>query len=111
MNARITKAEAALLTPNPPSRSAVQVQAHHFAAPRDQDKAAVNALGQVARRTGEALAALAGAVLTWPARRAAYDRLMRMTDRELADIGLTRADIPRVLVSGSANDNAPRRAA
>jgi uncharacterized protein YjiS (DUF1127 family) len=67
-------------------------------------------------RLGEALGALGSALLHWPARRRAYADLMNLTDRELADIGLTRADIPRVFdptfTLPAANSNeAPRKAA
>ena len=37
-----------------------------------------------------AFSALWQAVTTWPSRRAAYEQLRGLTDRELADIGLTR---------------------
>jgi uncharacterized protein YjiS (DUF1127 family) len=37
-----------------------------------------------------------GRVASWRARHAAMAELAGMTDRELADVGLSRADIPRV---------------
>lgn len=36
----------------------------------------------------------------WRTRRAAQAELSRLTDRELADIGLTRQEIPAVVVRG-----------
>ncbi len=47
-----------------------------------------------------AFAALWQAVTTWPARRAAYEQLRGLTDRELADIGLTRGEIAMVFDPG-----------
>lgn len=45
---------------------------------------------------GQALAAIGTALATWPERRATYEKLRRLTDRELADIGIARGDITRV---------------
>lgn len=45
---------------------------------------------------GQALAAIGTALATWPERRATYEKLRFLTDRELADIGIDRADITRV---------------
>ncbi len=42
------------------------------------------------------LAWLADTIEAWRDRRAAYERLRMMSDRELADIGLTRSEITRV---------------
>lgn len=41
-------------------------------------------------------AALGRTLAEYPTRRRAYDELQAMTDRELADIGLTRYDVNRV---------------
>ena len=111
MDARITKAEAALLIPTPPSRRAEQAEALRLAAARQHKEATLNAIRRAVRATGDAIAAVAGAIIAWPARRATYERLHRLNDRELADIGLTRADIPRVFAADFANDNGARRAA
>jgi uncharacterized protein YjiS (DUF1127 family) len=37
---------------------------------------------------------------TWRARRAAQAELTNLSDRELADIGVTRQQIPEVIISG-----------
>ncbi len=64
-----------------------------------------------ARRRG-LLARLASAVTerfaAWNARRVAIEELAGMTDRELADIGLSRADIPRVTEKNFADEHASR---
>jgi uncharacterized protein YjiS (DUF1127 family) len=44
----------------------------------------------------------------WNARRVAVEELTGMTDRELADIGLSRADIPRVSEQEFAEEHASR---
>ncbi|QYU69949.1 DUF1127 domain-containing protein [Leptolyngbya sp. 15MV] len=52
-------------------------------------------------------------LLTWPRRRATYETLRLMSDRQLADIGLERAEIARVfepdfrLPAQVANSNLP----
>jgi uncharacterized protein YjiS (DUF1127 family) len=42
------------------------------------------------------LRAWVAAFVAWREKRAAINELQMLTDRELADIGLTRADVPRV---------------
>ena len=39
-------------------------------------------------------------VVTWPRRQAVLDELSRLTDRELSDIGLSRAELRSVFVRG-----------
>ena len=46
----------------------------------------------------------------WAARRTALAELSGMTDRELADIGLSRSDIPRVTEPGFVEQHAGRGA-
>jgi uncharacterized protein YjiS (DUF1127 family) len=53
-----------------------------------------------ASRPGSIFANLLGAVTAWNERRATEDALSRLTDRELADVGLTRGDIPRIAAGG-----------
>jgi uncharacterized protein YjiS (DUF1127 family) len=45
----------------------------------------------------QGFARLADLVLGWPARRRLRAELTALTERELADIGLTRGDIGRVI--------------
>jgi len=51
--------------------------------------------------TGRQVKKLVAAVQTNLKQRAAESQLQRMTDRELADIGLSRADIPFVIRGGA----------
>jgi uncharacterized protein YjiS (DUF1127 family) len=48
----------------------------------------------------KAVGRLVTALLTWPERQNTYESLRQMSDRELADIGLTRGDIARVFEPG-----------
>jgi len=48
------------------------------------------------RQIGDGLAYLGQSVKTWAARQATMSELGAMSDRELADIGLSRGDLPRV---------------
>lgn len=114
MNAITAKAEAALLIPTPPSRREEEIEAIRLSAIRARDEATLGTIGRVARRAAAAVAELVETVATWPRRQQTYENLARLTDRELADIGLTRGDIARVFdedFARGANDNAPRRAA
>lgn len=89
MNARISKPQLdadALL----PAMKLNEAQAIALAAMKKRDEA----VGSWLRN---AVIAAFRAVADYPARRRAYDELTSLSDRELADIGLTRADIPRVL--------------
>lgn len=98
MDARITKAEAALLLPATiiPSRRQAEVEALRLHAIAARDAAIATGF----RRAGQAVLAaaegLVRALLTFPARVQTYHALRRLSDRELRDIGMTRFDIPRV---------------
>jgi uncharacterized protein YjiS (DUF1127 family) len=48
------------------------------------------------RRIGDGLASLAQGVRDWTDRQATLSEMGMMSDRELADIGLSRGDVPRV---------------
>ncbi len=81
MNMRVAKEEIALLMPTTLS--------HYADEPRF-----------VAESTGRSLFSRIKAAITWiseiPARHAVLMELNEMSDRELADIGLQRADLTRV---------------
>ena len=62
-----------------------QVEAIRFAAGRARDAALAQGMAHAVRR-----------VLGWPARLRARAELSALSNRELADIGLTRGDIDRV---------------
>lgn len=49
-----------------------------------------------AGRIGQAFAALVGAVVDWNDKRVTRDALATLSDRELDDIGLSRADIENI---------------
>jgi uncharacterized protein YjiS (DUF1127 family) len=98
MDARITKAEAALLLPATtiPSRRQAEVEALRLGAIAARDEAIAQAFRRAGRALLDAAEALARALLTFPARRQTYQALRGLSDRELRDIGMNRFDIPRV---------------
>lgn len=117
MNPRRTQEQIGLFA-TPPAAAAIE--AHRAEAARLRDAALAALLRRGFRVLGQALAAVGGAVATWPRKRAAYQALRGLTDRELADIGMTRGEIARVFEPGftmpaaPANSNqapAPSRAA
>ncbi len=61
-----------------------------------------------ARAVGNALRWFVTTVAEWRERQAAYERLRLMSDRELADIGLTRDQIARVFAPEAAAERCPR---
>jgi len=82
MSARITKAEVAFLFPFPRSDAADRNEALHLAVARAHQAAVVATLQRLADR-----------VLSWPARARARAELNALGSRELADLGLNRAEI------------------
>jgi uncharacterized protein YjiS (DUF1127 family) len=86
MDARITKAEAALLLPLPRNPAAEQIASLREAAGRANQTAVM-----------QGFARLADLVFGWPARLRLRAELASLSERELADIGLTRGDIGRVV--------------
>jgi uncharacterized protein YjiS (DUF1127 family) len=74
----------------------MDIQAIRLAAIRARDEAIAAGLRRFFSGIGRTIAAVATAVVTWPDRRRTYENLRRLTDRELADIGLTRGEISRV---------------
>ncbi len=120
MDARITKAEAALLLPATTLESPriAEVERIRLAAVAARDAAIADTLRRTAIGTWRFVAALAGAVRDFPARIETYRALRLLSDRELTDIGMTRFDIGRVFEPGfnprPANDEgakpAPRAA-
>jgi uncharacterized protein YjiS (DUF1127 family) len=97
MHTRVAKEELAILLPN--------TMSHYF-----QDEPAYTVEPQAAR---SGLFAHLRAALRWiaemPKRQAVMDELSMMSDHELADIGLTRSDLPRVFDPTFAADRAAQR--
>ena len=92
MDARFTKAEAALLLPEAAaaSRRETEVETIRLAAAAARNEAFANWLLGGLRRAIGLLASL-------PQRVATYNALSALSDRELRDIGMTRSDIGRVV--------------
>ncbi len=102
MDARITKAEAALLLPAaaPVSRRMAEVEALRLAAIATRDEAIANATRSAIRTIGRGIVALLRALATFPERLATFQALNALTDRELRDIGMTRYDVSRIFEPG-----------
>ena len=109
MNPRFTQEQIGLFPetqPTAPPADALRAPA--------RDAAILGGLGRGVGAVFQVLAALGDALLTFPRRRGTYEELRQLSDRELADIGLTRGDIPRVfepdfrMPTTAANANAPR---
>jgi uncharacterized protein YjiS (DUF1127 family) len=113
MNPRISQAHAAPMMPFPANTRLSQTEALLLQARRARDAAFAAGLRRVV-----------AAVRNWFADQRAISELRSLTDRELADIGLTRGTIagavriapapapaPRASAPQAANDSAPARAA
>ncbi|NGM21111.1 DUF1127 domain-containing protein [Roseomonas stagni] len=75
---------------------------------RARDEALAAGVRKFFSAIGHGIAYAAEAVRAWPERRRTYENLRSLSDRELADIGLTRGDIARVFEPGfSANQPRP----
>ncbi|MES2714017.1 MAG: DUF1127 domain-containing protein [Pseudomonadota bacterium] len=96
MDARLTQSELTALRPTIGMRDAAEREALRVAATNQGDALFARKLGLGLRTVATAIATLARAVASFPAKRRAYSDLLALSPRELADIGLTRADIPRV---------------
>lgn len=96
MDARITKEETALLLNLAPSRTAREVEAIRLAAIRARDEAIGQAIKRGVAAFFSGIRAAAVFLVNYPQRRAVFDQLQSMSDRELADIGLERSDLSRV---------------
>lgn len=80
-----------LLTSGVSQVDVIRAQAAHA-----RDAAMGAALRRAAGAVWNVLAAIGTALVTFPARRSTYESLRQLSDRELADIGLSRGDITRV---------------
>jgi uncharacterized protein YjiS (DUF1127 family) len=114
MNPRDIQEQAGLFPAIPPApRALLDIAALQAQAAAARDAALAETLGGFFRSIRNGAFALATAIRTWPERRAAYERLRTLSDRELADIGLARGDIARVFDPGfnvpgqAANANLP----
>lgn len=89
MNAAITKAELARLLPEPRSLDDERARGVFLAALRARDAVLATGLPRLFARIWRRLA-------DWYLTERTVAELQALTDRELADIGLTRGDIRRV---------------
>lgn len=98
MNPRDTQEQIGLFRDFPYAKApnASEIETIRAEAMQARDAAIAAGLRKVFAGVGHAFAALGAAVVTWPQRRATYESLRSLTDRELADIGLTRGEISKV---------------
>lgn len=96
MDARTPRDEAELFPTLTPSRRAMDIEEIRLAAIRARDEAIGRAIASAARWLWNAVRGAVTFLATYPRRRALYDQLNAMSDRELRDIGLTRGDLARV---------------
>ncbi|MBW6401599.1 DUF1127 domain-containing protein [Roseomonas sp. HJA6] len=110
MDARNTKAEAALLLPGvtAASRHEENVRALLATAAAAREEAFSNAVLSGIQAAIRGLGAAVRGIASLPARLETYNALRRLSDRELRDIGMTRFDIGNVFEPGfkarAAND-------
>jgi uncharacterized protein YjiS (DUF1127 family) len=88
MDARLTRAEAAYLLPLPTTPELERARALRL-------EAAEASQAALTRAAGRALARLGDALFGWVRRARIRAELASLSDRELADIGLTRGEIDR----------------
>ncbi|MCS6853538.1 MAG: DUF1127 domain-containing protein [Elioraea sp.] len=96
MDARTPREAIEIFPSLSPSRRAMEVEEIRLAAIRARDEAIARAIASAARWLWTMARKAVVVLLTYPRRRALYNQLNAMTDRELADIGLTRGDLARV---------------
>lgn len=101
MEPRITTAEFASTSIAAPHLTEIQAQRLNALQARDE---------AFAQRLRGAIAGLFRAVAEYPRRRRVFDELSMLSDRELADIGLNRADIPHVFEDDLASKRGPQPA-
>ncbi|NKC33343.1 DUF1127 domain-containing protein [Falsiroseomonas selenitidurans] len=96
MNARHSLEQAAIFHPAAPDRTAREIEVLRHAAIRARDQAIADGVVRAFTSLGRGLAFLGRTLVIWSERSRTYDNLRNLTDRELADIGLTRGEISRV---------------
>jgi uncharacterized protein YjiS (DUF1127 family) len=95
MNPRHTQEQIGLF-PVAAAPSAAQVDALRAEAAAARDAALAGLVRRTFTGIGRFLATLGTTLLEFPERRATFERLRSLSDRELADIGLSRSDLARV---------------
>lgn len=96
MNPRFYQEQIGLFPATQPTPRDAAMQALRAQAAQARDAALLAGFRRALGSIGQGFAALGEALLSFPRRRGTYAALRQLSDRELADIGLTRGDIPRV---------------
>ena len=79
-----------------PDATARELASLRREAMRQRDEHVARLLERAFGGLAMALGVIGSTLLSWPRRRATYSHLRQLSDRELSDIGITRADIARV---------------
>ena len=119
MDPRNTAEQIGLMSHFSPDSTAREFDSLRREAMRQRDEHIARLLKRAFGGLVAGLGAVGSALLSWPRRRATYSHLHQLSDRELSDIGIARADIARVfeadyvLPNRAANSNrsAPSKAA
>jgi|NOAtaT_5_FD_contig_31_704699_length_577_multi_5_in_0_out_0_1 uncharacterized protein YjiS (DUF1127 family) len=100
MDSRPARLDPALWTSFGPDSTAFKLAAIHQEARALRDAEIARRLTNGFRAIGRVLGVVGTAIATWPTKRATYQQLRQLNDRELADIGMVRGDIARVFEPG-----------
>jgi uncharacterized protein YjiS (DUF1127 family) len=96
MNSRHSQEQGTLFTIANHDRTALEIETLRHAAIRARDQAIADGILRLFSTLGRGLSFLGSTLRSWPTRHRTYENLRSLTDRELADIGLTRGEISRV---------------
>ncbi|MGX9966918.1 DUF1127 domain-containing protein [Roseomonas sp. F4] len=96
MNPRHSQEQGTLFTIVNHDRTALQIEMIRHEAMRARDAAIANGVLRFFSAIGRGLSFLGTTLRSWPTRYRTYEDLRSLTDRELADIGLTRGEISHV---------------
>lgn len=100
MDSRPARLDPALWTSFGPDSTAFKIAALHREARAMRDAEIARRLTVGFRAIGRVLGVIGSAIVAWPRKRATYEQLRQLSDRELADIGMVRGDIARVFEPG-----------
>jgi len=108
MDPRNNAEQIGLMSRFSPDSTAREFDSIRREAMRQRDEHLARLLKRAFNGLAAGLSAIGSALLSWPRRRATYSHLSQLSDRELGDIGIARADIARVF---EADFELPNRAA
>jgi len=96
MDSRSARLDPALSSSFGPDSTAFKLAVIHREARAMRDAEIARRVTQGVRAVATVLGTIGHAIVSWPRKRATYEQLRQLSDRELSDIGLVRGDITRV---------------